>query len=101
MVQINKATAFFRALIMQHRMLKYLPANTVNQHTSFTSLMFEDLRIKIKDLIPVRICAIKNRYKNEGCLSCQSTIGESFAQPMIFVTCFSYFWCRNQPWDSW
>lgn len=63
MVQINKSTVLVRGLIMQHRMLKHLPAYTVNQYTSFASLMFEDLRIKIKDLISLRICAIKAAIK--------------------------------------
>lgn len=63
MVQINMSTAFIRGLIMQHRLLKHLPANTVNQYASFTSLMFEDLGIEMKDLIPVRIRAIKTAIK--------------------------------------
>lgn len=90
--------------IMQHGMLKHLPVNVVNKCISFTSLMFEDLRIEIKDLIPVRIRVIKTAIKadceNEDCISCQSTIGQSFAQPMIFVTWFSYFWYGTQPWGS-
>lgn len=100
MVQINKTTALVRGMIMQHRMFKHLPANTVNQYTSFTSLMFEDLRTEIKNIDSSYDMCYKNSYENEGCLSCQSTIGQSFAQFMIFVTWFSYFQYRTQLWNS-